>query len=84
MNVESLNALPPDDARAALLRCCGSRRWGDAMIARRPFASAEDVLRGLPFENDVRNAASVQQLPQQQPGRTGANNDDLSSHKRTR
>jgi 2-oxo-4-hydroxy-4-carboxy-5-ureidoimidazoline decarboxylase len=35
-----LNALPPEDARAALTRCCGSARWVTAMLARRPFASA--------------------------------------------
>lgn len=29
-----------DDARAALTRCCGSARWVDAMLARRPWASA--------------------------------------------
>src|SRR5262245_30990743 len=40
MNVNALNAQPPDDARAALLRCCGSRRWADAMLARRPYAPA--------------------------------------------
>src|SRR5436305_6038241 len=45
MNIAELHALPPDAARAALLRCCGSRRWADAMTARRPFASADDVLR---------------------------------------
>jgi 2-oxo-4-hydroxy-4-carboxy-5-ureidoimidazoline decarboxylase len=45
MNVDALNALPPDDARAALLRCCGSRRWADAMVSRRPFASAGDLFR---------------------------------------
>ncbi|HEY1375838.1 MAG TPA: 2-oxo-4-hydroxy-4-carboxy-5-ureidoimidazoline decarboxylase [Gemmataceae bacterium] len=45
MNVAALNALPPDAARAALRRCCGSRRWADAMTARRPFVSADDVLR---------------------------------------
>jgi 2-oxo-4-hydroxy-4-carboxy-5-ureidoimidazoline decarboxylase len=38
-----LNALPADEARAALLRCCGSRRWADALTARRPFASAEEL-----------------------------------------
>jgi 2-oxo-4-hydroxy-4-carboxy-5-ureidoimidazoline decarboxylase len=43
MNVELLNSLPPDAAWAALLRCCGSRRWADAMTARRPFASADEV-----------------------------------------
>src|SRR6187402_1883104 len=45
MDVTALNALPPDDARDALLRCCGSRRWADAMTARRPFASAADAVR---------------------------------------
>jgi 2-oxo-4-hydroxy-4-carboxy-5-ureidoimidazoline decarboxylase len=45
MNVESLNSLPPDAARAALLRCCGSRRWADAMTDRRPFASDDHAFR---------------------------------------
>jgi 2-oxo-4-hydroxy-4-carboxy-5-ureidoimidazoline decarboxylase len=43
MNVETLNAMAPGDVRAALLRCCGSRRWADRMLARRPFASAADL-----------------------------------------
>lgn len=50
----SLNALPADAAREALLRCCGSSRWADGMLARRPFASdqqlltaADEVWRGL-------------------------------------
>ncbi len=43
MNVESLNAMSPDAARAALLRCCGSRRWANAMTSRRPFASADEA-----------------------------------------
>jgi 2-oxo-4-hydroxy-4-carboxy-5-ureidoimidazoline decarboxylase len=34
-----LNALAPDEARAALARCCGASRWVEAMLARRPFAS---------------------------------------------
>jgi 2-oxo-4-hydroxy-4-carboxy-5-ureidoimidazoline decarboxylase len=45
MNFESLNAMPAGAARAAFLRCCGSRRWADAMTARRPFESADDVVR---------------------------------------
>jgi 2-oxo-4-hydroxy-4-carboxy-5-ureidoimidazoline decarboxylase len=45
MNVQSLNSMPPDAARTALLRCCGSRRWADAMLARRPFASGDEVLQ---------------------------------------
>jgi len=53
-SVARLNALPPPEARGALLRCCGSSRWADAMVARRPFgdadalqAAAEAVWNGL-------------------------------------
>ncbi|MES1209825.1 MAG: 2-oxo-4-hydroxy-4-carboxy-5-ureidoimidazoline decarboxylase [Pseudomonadota bacterium] len=49
-----LNAMTADDARAALTRCCGSRRWVDAMLARRPWpsvgalhADAESTWAGL-------------------------------------
>jgi OHCU decarboxylase len=34
-----LNSLGGDDARAELLRCCGSRRWAETMAKKRPFAS---------------------------------------------
>ena len=34
-----LDALPREQAAEALLRCCGSRRWVEAMLAARPFAS---------------------------------------------
>ena len=40
-----LHALPADDARAALRRCCGSTRWADAMAAARPFEDAPALLR---------------------------------------
>jgi allantoicase len=40
-----LNALPPDDARAALRRCCGSTRWAEAMAATRPFDGVPALLR---------------------------------------
>jgi 2-oxo-4-hydroxy-4-carboxy-5-ureidoimidazoline decarboxylase len=53
---EVLNAL--DDASSALERCCGSRRWVEAMMALRPFPSsaalmesAECVWRGLARED---------------------------------
>jgi len=36
-----LNALSPEEARAALGRCCGSARWVTGMLARRPWASTE-------------------------------------------
>lgn len=31
------NALPPDAAQAALLHCCGSRRWAHRVAAHRPY-----------------------------------------------
>lgn len=49
-----LNGLPPSAAGEALLRCCGSVRWVDGMLAARPYASsaalfaqAERVWQGL-------------------------------------
>jgi 2-oxo-4-hydroxy-4-carboxy-5-ureidoimidazoline decarboxylase len=36
-----LDTLPTEQASAALLRCCGSRRWVSGMLARRPFGSLE-------------------------------------------
>jgi 2-oxo-4-hydroxy-4-carboxy-5-ureidoimidazoline decarboxylase len=40
-----LNAMSEDEARDALRRCCASRRWGRAMLAARPFAGDEAMLR---------------------------------------
>ena len=37
--IAEINALPVAAARVELLRCCGSSRWADAMVARRPFAA---------------------------------------------
>src|SRR5256885_13595165 len=39
-----LNALSDERARSALGRCCGARRWVDAMLAARPFASDAELL----------------------------------------
>jgi allantoicase len=40
-----LNQLAPDEARAALRRCCGSARWADEMVAARPFEDVPALLR---------------------------------------
>lgn len=40
-----LNALPADEARTALRRCCGATAWADAMTAARPFEDPAAVLR---------------------------------------
>lgn len=37
MTLDKLNGLAAEDARAAFERCCGARRWVDAMIALRPY-----------------------------------------------
>ena len=38
-----LNALAPEEAGRALVRCCGSSRWVSGMLARRPFSSGDDL-----------------------------------------
>ena len=42
-SIAELNALPEPNARTEFLKCCGSRRWADAMIARRPFADSASL-----------------------------------------
>ncbi|WP_310722580.1 2-oxo-4-hydroxy-4-carboxy-5-ureidoimidazoline decarboxylase [Streptomyces sp. N2A] len=51
-----LNALDPDGALAALLRCCGSREWAGQLADRRPYpdpeallAAADRAFAGLPM-----------------------------------
>jgi 2-oxo-4-hydroxy-4-carboxy-5-ureidoimidazoline decarboxylase len=38
-----LNASTDDEAAHLLRRCCGSTRWVERMLARRPFASTDDL-----------------------------------------
>ena len=40
---ERINTAAPEAARAHLHVCCGSSRWVDQMMSRRPFASREDA-----------------------------------------
>ncbi|RME73306.1 MAG: 2-oxo-4-hydroxy-4-carboxy-5-ureidoimidazoline decarboxylase [Planctomycetota bacterium] len=40
-----LDALAEPQAREALARCCGSHRWVEAMLARRPFGTREALER---------------------------------------
>ncbi|HSP81662.1 MAG TPA: 2-oxo-4-hydroxy-4-carboxy-5-ureidoimidazoline decarboxylase [Myxococcaceae bacterium] len=42
--VSRLNALPPEEASAELLRCCGSTRWAEAMMRARPFRNVAHLL----------------------------------------
>ena len=40
MNLDVFNRLSTDEAMRDLLRCCGSRRWAQAVAAQRPMANA--------------------------------------------
>ena len=42
--LKGLDALPEPAALAAFLRCCGSRRWAEAMVRGRPYGD-EGTLR---------------------------------------
>lgn len=42
--LDRLNALRPREAAERLRACCGSSRWVEAMLARRPFESVDDLL----------------------------------------
>ena len=37
------NALPPDDAAAEILSCCGSRAWAQCLAGKRPFAEEQTL-----------------------------------------
>jgi allantoicase len=41
----ALHSMTTDDARAALLKCCGSNRWAEAMASARPFEDVPAMLR---------------------------------------
>ena len=44
LGLDRLNTLPAREAAEQLRACCGSSRWVDAMLARRPFESVADLL----------------------------------------
>jgi 2-oxo-4-hydroxy-4-carboxy-5-ureidoimidazoline decarboxylase len=55
---QRVDSAPPAEARRLLSSCCGSTRWVDGMMARRPFggldpmlSAAADVWRGLSVED---------------------------------
>lgn len=45
MTLASFNSAPAAQARAAMLDCCGSTRFADAMTAGRPYPSPSDAER---------------------------------------
>jgi OHCU decarboxylase len=44
-SLERLNALPPDEASQELMKCCGSTRWAQALVRRRPYQSIDELTR---------------------------------------
>ena len=44
MNLDLFNRLSTDEAMRALLRCCGSRRWAQAVASQRPFSDEAAIL----------------------------------------
>lgn len=44
--LKRIDGLAPAEALAAFLRCCGSRRWAEAMERGRPYASGPALLAG--------------------------------------
>lgn len=42
-NLANINSASAEMARQQLQRCCGSSRWVEAMILRRPFADASEL-----------------------------------------
>lgn len=45
MTLEELNRAPREQAMRELLRCCGSPRWAERMIAMRPFTDREALVQ---------------------------------------
>lgn len=43
-SVDKLNELSFAEARAELLKCCGSRRWASEMAAGRPFDTLDELM----------------------------------------
>ena len=44
LTLARFNQLPATEAEGHLLDCCGSSRWVEAMLSRRPFGSVEALL----------------------------------------
>ncbi len=45
MELAELDRLPEPEAARALQACCGSRRWVEIMVGRRPFGSRDSLRR---------------------------------------
>lgn len=55
MTLDDFNVLPRAEALSEILRCCGSRRWAELMISRRPYSATSGLLQAA---DDVWNSLS--------------------------
>ncbi len=49
---QAIDRAAPDEARRLLARACGSSRWADRMLGRRPFGSRDALLSAARVEWD--------------------------------
>ena len=54
---QAIDQAEPDEARRLLTRACGSTRWTERMLARRPFGSREALLSAARAEWDSLTSA---------------------------
>ncbi len=45
MTLEELNNIPLQQASDELIKCCGSSKWVNKMVSKRPFSSLEELLQ---------------------------------------
>lgn len=45
VSLAAFNTMPAEQASTMLLHCCGSRKWAQAMAAKRPFDSLPHLIR---------------------------------------
>jgi len=55
--VSELNSLPAEAAADRFRSCCGSTRWVESMVARRPFGSLDELLLAADQEWAATNAS---------------------------
>lgn len=53
MTVDEINAMPADVAAETFRACCGSSRWVNGMVSRRPYRSPPELLYSADKEWDA-------------------------------
>ncbi len=71
-----IDAMEREAARAALTRCCGARRWVQAMLDRRPFGTDDALMRAADEVWATMEEADILEAFSHHP-RIGADMDEL-------